>query len=69
MSKKSYGLFQIFFSHTRIPPFTLPYNVKKIVTKNPLNYYSLKVKQFHGDSVKNESAGTEKLQETPPTAC
>ena len=34
--------------------------------KKPLNYYSLKVTTFHGDSVKNESARTKKLQRGPP---
>ena len=32
----------------------------KKITKIPLNYYSLKVKKFHGDSVKNESAWSKK---------
>ena len=31
-----------------------------LLTKNPINYYSLKVTAFHGDSVKNESARTKK---------
>ena len=46
-----------FFLHTSdfLLPCTLPYAYKKI-TKNPLNYYLLKVKKFHGDSVKKESA-------------
>jgi len=36
--------------------------------KNPLNYYLLKVKKFHGDSVKNESARTKNYREgaNPP---
>ena len=34
-------------------------------TKHSLNHYSLKVTKFHGDSVKNESARTEKLQGVP----
>ena len=40
------------------------------LAKNPLNYYSLKVTKIYGDSVKNESARTKKLQgggrQTPP---
>ena len=31
---------------------------KKNLTRNPLNYYSLKVTKFHRESVKNESART-----------
>ena len=54
------------FSQTGLffPPCTLPYKLKKNIffTKNPLNYYSLKVTKFHDDSVKNESARTKKLQ-------
>ena len=48
---------QLIFLHTPdfLLPCTLPYAYKKI-TKNPLNYYLLKVKKFHGDSVKKESA-------------
>ena len=48
-----------------------PLNLKKIVSKNPSNYYLLKVGKFHGDSVKNKSARTKKLQgvERPPPAC
>ena len=59
------------FSQTRLffRPAPYPINKKKF-TKNLLNYYSLKLKKFHGDSVKNESAWTKKLQEggrrTPP---
>ena len=39
------------------------YHYKTILTRNPLNYYSLKVTKFHGDSVKNESAREKKLQQ------
>ena len=35
---------------------------KKNSQKNPLNYFLLKVKKFHGDSVKNESARATKLE-------
>ena len=34
-------------------------------TKNPLNYYLLKVKKIHGDSVKNESARAKNLTPLP----
>ena len=34
------------------------YHYNTILTRNPLNYYSLKVTKFHNDSVKNESART-----------
>ena len=56
-------------------PCTQPYTLKKIsFTKNPLNFYSLKVTFFHDDGVKNESARTKKLQGgenrmPPPPAC
>ena len=41
-----------------------------MLTKNPLNYYSLKVTKFHDDSVKNESARTKKYRaKRPPPAC
>ena len=36
-------------------PYPMQYAWEKKFTKNPLNYFLLKVKQFHGDSVKNES--------------
>jgi len=44
--------------------FFLPYEFKIniFLTKNPLNYYSLKVAKFHCSSVKNESARTKKIQ-------
>ena len=35
------------------------------MTKNPVNYYSLKATKFHGDSVRKKSAGTKKLQGAP----
>ena len=40
-----------------------------MLRKHPLNYYSLKVTKFHGDSVKNESDSTKKTTggaERPP---
>ena len=49
-------------------PVPYPINEKKNLTKNPLNYYSLKVTKFHGDSVKNESARTKKTTEGAPNA-
>ena len=60
-----------FFLHTPyfLTPHTLPYALKKI-TKNPLNYYLLKVKKIYDDKVKNESARAKKLEgvgrQTPP---
>ena len=41
---------------------------KKEITKNPLNYYLLKVKKIQGDSVKNESASAKKLEGGTPNA-
>ena len=56
---KSYGL------SVHRPDFLPPYGLyptlcikKKFFTKNPLNFCSLKVTQFHSDSVKNESSKT-----------
>ena len=58
------GYFRFFFSQTGLffRPVPYPMNLKKniFLTKNPLNYYSLKVTKFHGDSVKNKSARTKK---------
>jgi len=58
------GYFRFFFiDQTFFRPVPYPINKKNIfLTKNPLNYYSLKVTKFHRDSVKNESARTKKLQ-------
>ena len=61
VTKKLWAILDFFFTdRTFFPPCTLPYKLKKniFLTKNPLNYYSLKVTKFHGDSVKNESART-----------
>ena len=54
------GYFRFFFHR---PDFFRPYKLKKniFLTKNLLNYYSLKVTNFYGDSVKNQSARTKKL--------
>ena len=53
VTKKFVGYFRFFFPR---PDFFRPVpnlmHLKKIVTKNPLNYYSLKVTKFHKDSVK-----------------
>ena len=45
---------------------TVPYKSKK----NPLNYFSLKVTKFHGDSFKNESGQktTRGRQPPPPSS-
>ena len=40
-----------------LPPCTQPYALKKF-DKEFLNYYSLKVTKFHGDSDKNKNART-----------
>ena len=42
-------------------PVLYPMIIKRF-TKNPLNNYLLKVKKFHGDSVKNESAIAKQLE-------
>ena len=62
-----------FFTHSRL--FTTLYPtlcVKKKLQKNPSNYYLWKVKQFHGDSVKNVSARAKKTRgegaKRPPPA-
>jgi len=65
VTNKLCAILDFFFTYwTFFPPCTLHYKSKKyFLTKNPLNYYSLKVTKFHGDSVKNKSARTKKLQE------
>jgi len=53
-------------------PCTLPYELKKYFsTKNPLNYYLLKVTKFRGDSAKNESKQTKEGggANPPPPFC
>ena len=51
-----------FFLHLRTFYRPVPYPMQKKITKNPLNYYILKVEKFPGDSVKNESARANKLE-------
>ena len=59
VTKNVMGYFRFFFTdQTFFPPCALPYKFHK----NPLNYYSLKITKFHGDSVKNESAWAKRLQ-------
>ena len=60
-SQKNLG-YIIFFSQTGF--FSVLYKLKEkyFLKKNPLNYYTLKVTKFHGDSVKNESARTKQIQ-------
>ena len=44
------------------------HKIKKF-TKNPLNFYLLKVEKFHGDSVNKEIARAKQLEggrQTPP---
>ena len=53
--KKLWAILEIFYTlRTFYRP--APYPMHKKITKNPLNYYLLKGKKFHGDSVKDESA-------------
>ena len=50
-----------FYQRPEFPRCTQPNNaLKNFFTKNPLNYFSLKVTKFHDDSDKNESARTKK---------
>ena len=63
--KKVTAQFRFFFltDWTFFRPVPYPVTInKRILKKNPLNYYSLKVTKFHGDKVKNESARTKKLR-------
>ena len=67
------GFFRLFIKH-RLDLYPHPMHTKKrILTKNPLNFYSLKVKKFHYESVKNESARKEIKPQAPkvplPPAC
>ena len=67
------GYFRFFFTHSRF--FTTLYPtlcVKKKLQKIPSNYYLCKVKKFHGNIVKNESASAKKnrgggRQRPPPS--
>ena len=64
--KKSYGLF-FFFTQTGLFTTLLHFPMhKKNFTKNLLNFYLLKAKNFHGDSVKNESARAKNLFRVNP---
>ena len=61
-SQKSSGAILDFFTdrtffHTVFDPINFE---KYVLTKNPLNYYLLKVTKFHGDSFENESARSKK---------
>ena len=57
---RSGALVKFFFTdRTFVRPIPYLINKKKyFFYKNTLNYYALKVKTFHSDSVKNESART-----------
>ena len=59
------GYFSFFFAQTGL--FTALYPTlcieKMFFTKNPLNFYALKITKFHSDSVKNDSARAKK---SPP---
>jgi len=66
VTKKLWAILD-YFPQTRHFPRPVPNTINK---KNPLNYYSFKVKYFLGDSVKNESATTKNYRgggrQTPP---
>ena len=62
--KKVIGYFR-FFLYRLLNALYPTLHVLKKYTKNPLNFYSLKVTNFHGDSVKNESVGAKKLEGAP----
>ena len=49
-----------FYRPVRLYP-TICIKKNKNFTKNPLNFYLLKVKTFHSDSVKNESVREKRL--------
>ena len=54
VTKKLRAILDYFHRPDSFVPY--PINKKNIFNKNSLNYCSLKVTKFHGDSVKNESA-------------
>ena len=72
---KLWAILDFFHRPDFFPPCPYPINKNKnFFSKNVLNYYSLKVTKFHGDSVKNESATTKKTTggrcvKPPPSAC
>ena len=51
-----------FFTHSGLFTALYPTLCIKKLQKIPFNYFLLKVKIFHGDSVKNESARTKTLE-------
>ena len=59
-----------FFLHNRTFYRHVPYPMHKKIVKNPLNFFLLTVKKFHGGSVINESGRAKKLEggsaERPP---
>ena len=63
---KRFGPILDFFFHRPdfLPPYTLPYELKKI-DKNPLNYYALKVTKFHGYSEKMRVLGQNNYRAGP----
>ena len=62
VTKKLWAILDCFSQTGRFFFRPVPYHInlkkKYFLTKNPLNYYSLKVTKLHGDSVQNESAKT-----------
>ena len=74
--KKLWAILDFYTDRDFYRPVFYPINKKnKKITKNPfyLNFYLLKIKKFYGDSVKNKSARTKKLEggakRPPPPAC
>ena len=64
VTEKLWAILDFFFTdRTFFRPVSYPINLEKyVLTKNPLNYYLLKVTKFHGDSFKTESARSKKLE-------
>ena len=70
VAKKLWAILNFFLKPDFFPHCTLPYELKnkKNFNKNPLNYKSLKVTKFYGDSFKNESARTKNYREVAPNS-
>ena len=61
--KKLSAILEFLFHRTDFfQPCTLSYKLKKNCLQKSFKLLFIKVKKFHGDSVKNESARTKKLQ-------
>ena len=59
------GYFRFFLSTLLTFHRPVPYPIQKKITKNPLSYNLLKVKKFHCDIVKKESARAKKAHSSP----